>query len=192
MTLPIIMDRVDTFVDAGANIGIFSCIIARRRLFQPEFRVMAFEPHPDTFVRLQANAIEWGIETYNIALGADDSRDEFVDGAVSNVFTKLDQASCYNISNERVLVNIRPLDSFCLSDRKIFLKIDVEGQEYNVLLGAIGLFESKSVVGIYFDGFSDQRVLTFLRKFNFEFFDLRQLKKCDGNVFALLAVKTDQ
>src|SRR6266699_2559349 len=43
----------DTFVDVGANIGLFTLIAAR--LVGPQGRVLSFEPTPETFARLTKN-----------------------------------------------------------------------------------------------------------------------------------------
>ena len=46
-----ILSKGDSFVDVGANIGIFSSIIARYKPFLSLEGVYAFEANPDTFGR---------------------------------------------------------------------------------------------------------------------------------------------
>ena len=46
----------DTFLDIGANIGIFAVNIARLSSVYPNLKVYAFEPNRDTAARLRANA----------------------------------------------------------------------------------------------------------------------------------------
>lgn len=49
----------DTFLDIGANVGVFAANIAGFRVLFPGLRVYAFEPNPDTAARLRANAGGW-------------------------------------------------------------------------------------------------------------------------------------
>ncbi|CAH0992670.1 hypothetical protein SIN8267_02803 [Sinobacterium norvegicum] len=61
----------DTFVDVGANIGYYSVIASQ--LVGPQGRVFSFEPEPDNFALLQANAAlctEPNITPVNAALAA--------------------------------------------------------------------------------------------------------------------------
>lgn len=190
ITLPMVFGDVDTFVDIGANVGIFACIMARKKLFDPNFKVIAFEPHPDTFQRLKRNTEGSGVEIFNVGLGAEEGSVEFVDGAVSHVFTRSEAQSAYNISSERLMIRIERLDAFDFTGRKLFLKIDVEGQELDVLKGAASLFERQQIAGVYLDGFDDRRVCAFLTRYGFKFFDLRRIAPCSGDAFALLALRS--
>src|SRR5208283_410674 len=60
-----------TIVDAGANIGMFSVWAARRL---PESRILALEPFPETFARLQhnllMNRLGSRVESVQLALAA--------------------------------------------------------------------------------------------------------------------------
>lgn len=47
----------DVIVDAGANIGLFTVFA---NLLAPDLRTICFEPNPDAFACLQANAEAWG------------------------------------------------------------------------------------------------------------------------------------
>src|SRR4051794_40764373 len=40
--LAFVSARCDSFVDAGANIGVFSALMARRKLIDPRFEITAF------------------------------------------------------------------------------------------------------------------------------------------------------
>jgi FkbM family methyltransferase len=125
----------DTFVDVGANIGIFCVNIAGFRTIYPNLRVYAFEPNPDTAARLRANAEPLGIAVFSLALSDHNGSLEFVDGAVSNIFTTTENASSYSIRRERSMCECRRLDDLPVAGNSIVMKIDVEGQELEVLLG---------------------------------------------------------
>jgi hypothetical protein len=71
----------------------------------------------------------------------------------------------------------------------IVLKIDVEGQELEVLRGASELFEAGRIKAVYLDGYKAAAVEDFLRRYDFQFFDGQTMQPVSGNVFSLLAVK---
>lgn len=145
-----------TFVDVGANIGIYSVMMSGISRIYPDFDVVAFEVQPDTHGRLAVNAARHGFTSHNIGLGAEAGRATFVDGAVSHVTTTADRANAYNIPGRRFDAEIRRLDSYAF-DKPIFLKIDVEGQELEVLQGASALFDRGGIDAVYVEGTSDRR-----------------------------------
>src|SRR5262249_1990702 len=84
------------------------------------------------------------------------------DGAVSNVFTTTENASSYSIRRERSFCECRRLDDLPVVGNSIVMKIDVEGQELEVLLGAKKYFDGCRVKALYLDGYKDLRVRDFL------------------------------
>lgn len=128
----------DSFLDIGANVGVFSLSLVRLCRIFPRLRFYAFEAHPDTFARLELRAAEAGIRAFNFALSDREGSLEFVGGAVSNVFTTSENACAYSIRDERLVVPCRRLDQLPIEGHSLILKIDVEGQEQNVLEGAGG------------------------------------------------------
>lgn len=189
MNVSMILSKEDTFVDVGANIGIFSSLISRFSRLNPNFRTYAFEANPDTYKRLEKNSTENGFQAFNIGISSQECELEFLDGAVSHVFTTIENATDYNIKDKTIKVKCQRLDRFDLMGDSIVIKIDVEGQELEVLEGARKLFESKRIKAVYLDGFSHQeKVLKFLNDYGFSFFDGRNLMESDGKIFSLLAV----
>ncbi len=186
-----IIRNQDTFVDIGANVGLYTHGLKRLRNIYPQFSVVAFEPHPSTFQRL-AFTSQPGITYHNVAIGAEEGVLQFVDGAVSHVFTSVKNANSYNIQGETVDVPIRRLDGFDWQPGSLILKIDVEGQEYDVLLGAEKLLQQKRVQAVYVDGYSDNRLLDLLRDLGFHALCGRTLLPYQANSFALLAVQPDR
>jgi FkbM family methyltransferase len=189
--IALLANRANTFIDAGANIGFFSCMMAKRRKLAPDFKVMAFEPHPDTYQRLQQNGQRYGIETFNLALSDRNTRKTFVDGAVSHVFTAIGHANAYNIRSREIAIDCRRLDEMVPPERSCFIKIDTEGQELEVLIGAEGLFKAARVAGVYIDGHDQTRVPEFLRRHGFALYDVATLDPTDGSAYGLLALRAD-
>lgn len=178
-----------SFIDVGANIGLFSSILSRYQNLLHNFNIYAFEANPDTYIRLKENAQQHNFKAFNIALSDHKGMLKFVDGAVSHVFTTIDNSSDYNIPATPLKINCECLDSFKFEGEKVILKIDVEGQEFEVLTGAKSFFESHKVKAVYIDGYSNSAVLDFLKFYDFSIYDGRTLKEADKNTFALLALK---
>ena len=179
----------DTFLDIGANIGVFAITIARFRTLYPDLKVYAFEPNPDTARRLRANAEPLGVTVLEVALSDRVGTHEFVDGAVSNVFATVENASPYSIKSERSFCECRRLDDLLIQGDSLVMKIDVEGCEWEVLQGAMGLFQANRVRVLYLDDFKDARVTSFLDRYKFRFYNGRTLAPATNQTRHLLAIK---
>jgi FkbM family methyltransferase len=184
-----ILNDGDTFLDIGANVGVFAVNIARFCNIYPNLKVYAFEPNPDTVTRLRLNAEPLGVRVFAFALSNRGGTLEFVDGAVSNVFTTVENASVYSIPKERSECECRRLDDLKIDGDSLVMKIDVEGQEWEVLQGALSYFASNRVKALYLDDYKDPRVRTFLDGYGFRYFNGRTLAAADRETRHLLAVK---
>jgi FkbM family methyltransferase len=126
-----------TFVDIGANIGFYSIAVAA--LF-PSFRVIAFEPMPDSFANFERNIELNGadnVECHRLGLAATEGKLTFwtypgLTAATSSV-PLLDRPDCTEVVSDVVRI-----DDFLeeTTGRIHFVKCDVEGAELNVLQGA--------------------------------------------------------
>lgn len=117
-----------TCLDIGANIGVIS-----QALLANGFNVHAFEPQPEVFKLLSENTI--GVTSYNVAVGSEAgvARMPKVYYSAKGNFggLSLNTESMYG-SYEVPIVTI---DSYGFEDVG-FIKIDVEGYEHEVLIGA--------------------------------------------------------
>lgn len=113
-------------VDAGANIGLYSHVIALRASV-----VHAFEPNPQVFPRLAAMAGP-RIRPYAHALSDAEGRAKLSVPQGSAGEASLHKASA---TGEMYEVECMTLDSLGLDDLG-FMKVDVEGHESAVLSGA--------------------------------------------------------
>jgi FkbM family methyltransferase len=178
-----------TFVDIGANIGIFSSVIADAGRVFDDFRVVAFEASPQTHDRLAVNAVRFGFTAINVALAAEAGELDFAEGAVSGVSTIREYAGVAHIAGRGFRVESRRLDSFDLPGRLV-IKIDVEGMELAVLEGARGLFDAGRVAAVYLDEFADKpAVLAFLAGCGFDLLAPARLMPFHDRAKALFAVK---
>ena len=191
MVLMSLLRPHSTFVDCGANVGLWSANVAAMSPIVPGLRVLAFEPHPETFVRLQKTAARFpNLECHNLALSDQRRELELAEGAGSQTFGV--PKSHFQISNRLHRVEARPLDDFLGGHERIFIKIDVEGHEYEVLCGARGAMKDGRVQAILIDGCDPpyrQRILDELNSFGFELRDLRSLEPLGPKQDRILAIR---
>ncbi|HXF63696.1 MAG TPA: FkbM family methyltransferase [Caldilineaceae bacterium] len=123
-----------TFLDIGANIGIYSLIVAQA----PTTLVHAFEPHPDTYrmlnTNIRLNCFEDRIRSYALALSNQEGVLQFLD-VPGNAVNRLVE----NPSPEQATVPVQVVsgEHFCTREgiTPEIMKIDVEGHELSVLRG---------------------------------------------------------
>jgi FkbM family methyltransferase len=140
--------KADTFIDVGANIGAYSVLMTSLGCIQ---KIHAFEPSHLTFEELAANvdlnACSQKIEIHKLALSETEKTVRFgivkaYSGANSVIDTSIHAKDDFE---SEVTVNCAPLDSILnYRDRTISLKIDVEGHEKAVLIGARNLLTKNS------------------------------------------------
>ncbi|ROZ66352.1 FkbM family methyltransferase [Ramlibacter sp. WS9] len=189
LSLANIISNNCAFVDIGANVGLYSIVFSRFKRIHEDFHVYAFEVHPDTFTRLEANAHLHGFSAMNVGVGERQERVQFVGGAVSHVTTRADISNQYNIAQEVFAADIVPLANIAFAQRDLIIKIDVEGQEMAVLEGARMFFDEGRVKGVYIDGYVDAKCWDFLESFGFDMRDGKTLEAAGRETFSLLALR---
>jgi FkbM family methyltransferase len=137
--------------DIGANVGVYTYLLSR--CVGDTGTVYSFEPDPELFTSLESNCRRNNIKNtklYNVALG---SRDD----------TMRLERSWFNSGDNRVaagpsrramtqaFVPVRPLDDVLEGRRLDFIKIDVQGSEYEVFKGMRRTLAHSSSVRIYFE-----------------------------------------
>lgn len=126
----------DVFVDVGANVGYYTCIA--RTLGK---HVIAVEPQPQNLDCLYANLRNnhWQ-DTEVFPLGLSGKPDLLILYGASGPSASLVSGwAGYSKRYQRV-IPVTTLDTLLgdrFSGKKLFIKIDVEGAEYNVLQGAL-------------------------------------------------------
>lgn len=150
-----LVDAGDTVVDAGANIGYMSALLARA--IGSTGHLLAFEPHPELFQVLEQNlagpnAGGCTVRLYRAALGAEQGSGFLL---VPDDFNQNDGLSHMSATagarGTSLEVEVDTLDRLVGDAYVHALKLDVEGYEPQVLKGAVRLLRDRRLRHIIFE-----------------------------------------
>lgn len=152
----------DTFVDAGANIGFYSLRAAR--LVGKGGKVVAIEMMPQTAASLRRNLQASGVRNVSVVERALAARNgDLVEASADPA--KLGQASiAFGSDGARSLtveVETARLDTLIPDGRVALLKMDLEGAEYDALVGAERLLGRIGAIVFESNG-EDRRIIDLL------------------------------
>jgi len=148
----------DIFVDVGAHIGTYS--IAAATLHPGEVKVLALEAHPlnaMTLMRqLALNGLQLDVELVCAAAGAKAGFSKLWPYSTMGNFVSAERPHDAPDDNPPLRVPVIPVDMLFaerddLVEGRIFMKVDVEGYEPEVLAGADGLLASGRVAAVVFE-----------------------------------------
>ena len=152
----------DIAVDIGANIGIMTSLMARRT--GPDGTVYAFEPHPDTRQRLEANVAGWtasSVPTAPVTVVPSAVSEhagvaklvEPTQFSQNSGVAKLGNADCEErVAASHLDVPTINFDEWAEGLDKIrLIKIDVEGHEDAVLKGMQNCLTTRKVEAFIFE-----------------------------------------
>jgi len=139
-----LITRETTFIDAGANVGYFTLFSSRLAK-----EVYAFEPAPAVFERLSRNVALNGlgnVRALELALSKDRGKLRLFESKISPGH----DSTVKRFEHDRsIVVDAVSLDQVVDSSvTDVVMKVDVEGSEMDVLLGATGLIRSGKVSAI--------------------------------------------
>lgn len=140
------------FVDVGANIGLYSLVAAKTAK-----EVIAIEPVPAVVERLRKNSELNSFTNISIFHGvASDKEGEKTLYFETINPIKSSSVVFYDASNESIQVKSFVLD-FLLAGKKVdFIKIDTDGHDRNVIMGAKKIIEEQRPVVIFEDAGGSQ------------------------------------
>jgi FkbM family methyltransferase len=130
------LQKADVFVDVGANIGYYTCLARSLSKY-----VVAFEPQPQNLECLYGSLNKNGWSDVEVfPLGLSDSPGLLTLYGASGPSASLVKGWAGYSERFKRVIPVNTMDNLLCNrfDRKkLFIKIDVEGAEYNVLKGAI-------------------------------------------------------
>lgn len=179
--------QIDLIIDVGANIGQYA---AGARKHGYSKHLFSFEPLTSAFDQLKAKSAKdkrW--EAFNLGVGSSNGQltINVSENLVSSSFLPVTAASTEAAPKSRFsstqIVNVVRLDEFLISRlngfENIYLKIDVQGFELEVLKGTTALLSKikviqleMSFVPMYKDGPLFADVLSTLDKMGFEIYTI--------------------
>lgn len=151
-------------LDIGANVGNYSKDIIS---YNGACSIFAFEPHPITYKQLISNVTSENFKSFNVGVGNENGTLELYDydtkdgsqhaSLYKDVIKDLHKGNPVSHS-----VKIIVLDDFLISQniKEIdLLKIDTEGNEFNVLLGCKEFLKNRKVKAIHFE-FNEMNIVS--------------------------------
>ncbi len=163
--------KVKNLFDVGANQGTYTKMFTDLKF---EGEIYCFEPHPTTFKKLDSLLNAPNIRKFDLALSGEKGSFHIYDYLSQD---GSEHASLFKGVIEEVhkgktvahLVKVETLDDFTkehVIERVGLLKIDTEGNEYNVLQGAHSLISNNKIDLVHFE-FNEMNVISrvFLRDF---------------------------
>jgi len=133
------------FLDIGANIGIYSILMAQKGL-----KCHAFEPMPENYKamlrNISLNNLDHNIRSHQVALGSEECNCEFIyekiNTGASRLATNISDYKGPKNSHVNLFAKVIRLDHMAAElaippDEKILIKMDAEGMEHMILVGAI-------------------------------------------------------
>lgn len=147
--LPTLIRPRMRIVDVGANIGLYSLLLAR--LTGAEGSVLAFEPEPNLFAMLVSNCARNGahnVTALQRALGGSNGRALFQRSAFNSGDNRLSECSC---AHEPLEVEVARFDDIQPDSIPDFVKIDVQGHELDTLRGMERALARSPHVRVFFE-----------------------------------------
>lgn len=183
----------DIVIDAGANIGVIT--LESSVIVGNNGKIYSIEPHPKTFRflrgNIQLNRFD-NIEIFNVVLGNSDDTVLFSD-KISD-----DQNSVVDDKNG-IKLPMKRLDDLIHSNQINLLKIDVEGYEKFVLLGASKLLKITDCVcfeavekSMENQGYTIGDIYDILLKNEFQLFRFKNKKEISSITKSYRSLKTGE
>ncbi len=145
--------QIKNFLDIGEHIGTYTLTCAKKAK-----HTYAFECSPTTFCYLAANIALHGLEEkvspFPFALGDEDKAIDYIVRSKDGGGNGVKHLAATDKACKKLPVLMRRLDSFGLKDIA-FIKIDVEGFEKEVLLGALETLKENNYPKILFESWGD-------------------------------------
>jgi FkbM family methyltransferase len=131
-----LINYFDLFIDIGGHIGYFTCLVGS---IKPDTEIMVFEPSPTNFKSLEKNiGINRlnNVKKFNIGLS---NKSDFALLYGVDALSSFNKGSFGSQPAVQQNIKLEPLNLFTEQiplNKNVFIKIDVEAKEYDVIKGA--------------------------------------------------------
>jgi FkbM family methyltransferase len=143
---------IDCVFDVGANIGQSSLKVLDHF---PKAEVYSFEPHPETFKKLAKTLKRPRAKVFNIALSDKSGRAElftYNNDLINSLTPTAPTAVRFGVVGKPIPIEVSTVDEFCSSygiDTIDMLKVDAEGCDVDVLIGATEKLKCNKIKFVY-------------------------------------------
>jgi FkbM family methyltransferase len=165
------------FLDIGANIGSYSLLMS------DVAKVIAFEPHPSTAARLKMNFLLNGMDitsVYEYAIGKEDGSVLFTDtdsSATNRIMGPTDKNASIRVNQKKLDTIVEDLE--LRKDSRYVIKIDVEGGECDVFLGASNFLRDYDVRLVVFECFDQIKLNIITQELSSIGFYIEKVSSCN-------------
>ena len=182
--------EIECILDVGASIGYQSSFY--NKFFGNKIKIHCFEPHPISYFFLEKNLSSVdNIKLYNFALG-NENKEDYMSIPNHQGLLDLGAMSIGQHSNDfKIKILIKKLDLLPISFQQfkaIYVKIDVEGYEDNVLKGMSNFLNSNLHLYLKIEFNKNYNsvakitsTINFIEKLNFKFFIIKNGKFINYN-----------
>jgi len=189
--------EIECILDVGANIGYQSSFY--NKFFGNKIQIHSFEPHPIIYYFLEKNLSSFdNIKLYNFALG-NENKEDYMSIPNSDIH-RLSSLGVMSIgqhsNNFKTKILIKKFDLLPISFQQfkaIYIKIDVEGYEDNVLKGMSNFLNSNlhfylkiEILRDYNNAAKIISMINFIEKLNFKFFIIENGKFINYNKLQII------
>jgi len=153
-----IIKNDDVIFDIGANIGYY--VLIESSLIGNKGKIFAIEPEPNNFKNLKKNVQlnkRKNIEFFNVAVA---DKEGFMDlniSSYSNMHTLYHNKKSKEFVHNKIIgkkkVKVTTLDSICkkYGVRPNFVRMDVQGGEFNIIKGMKNVLKQKNPLKIFIE-----------------------------------------
>ena len=173
--LDLFLNKNDTFIDIGSNIGRYS--FRASNIVGNNGKIFSFEPNKEVFI-IQTYITKFcdmlNVMSFNLAL-SDKSKEIYFKSIKTNNPKKKDLIDTYTkskILDKKKKNNYSlTLDNFGIKKIKL-IKIDCEGEEFNIIRGAEKTI-NKTKPTIILEDSNQKKLIKFLKKKNYSFVKIK-------------------
>jgi FkbM family methyltransferase len=164
-------ERSITYLDIGANFGLYSILIANKFIDSQTITIYGFEPFVESYnlfnKNIELNNLNSKIKAYNFGLSNFNGEAYLIMNTDNPGSNSINFAGNYSVPNTKI--SLKTLDEFIQeeSNEILFIKIDIEGSEQAALDGGKKYMSSFKEVYIMVEDFMDVSIVDYLKNNNF-------------------------